>query len=182
MSDTKPSAEGADVGKFLREPPSDADEPSRPNKNRAGKSATQIPARTSFVTLAVVDMPVMTRFYRQFGWPEAKVNDENFVAFQTTGAVLGLFPAKNYEEEFGSPPAPGAFKGFVLAINLEDAARVDAAYETMKLFDGIRIMGEPKDLSFGGRGFEFLDPEGNAWEVVWAEDTSFDDRGALIFP
>ena len=136
----------------------------------------------SFVTLAVVDLPRMTRFYRQFGWPEAKVNDETFVAFQTSGAVLGLFPAKNYEEEFGSPPAPGTFKGFVLAINLEDAARVDAAYETMRLFDGIRIMGEPKDLSFGGRGFEFLDPEGNAWEVVWAEDTSFDERGGLIFP
>jgi uncharacterized glyoxalase superfamily protein PhnB len=43
-------------------------------------------------------------------------------------------------------------------------------------------MGEPKDLSFGGRSFEFLDPEGNAWEVVWAEETSFDERGGLIFP
>jgi uncharacterized glyoxalase superfamily protein PhnB len=52
----------------------------------------------------------------------------------------------------------------------------------MKRSDGIRIMAEPKDLSFGGRGFEFLDPEGNAWEVVWAEDTSFDERGRLIFP
>jgi uncharacterized glyoxalase superfamily protein PhnB len=74
------------------------------------------------------------------------------------------------------------FKGFVLAINLEDPARVDAAYATMKGFDGIRILGAPKDLSFGGRGFDFLDPEGNAWEVVWAEGTSFDERGGLIFP
>ena len=38
------------------------------------------------------------------------------------------------------------------------------------------------NLSFGGRGFSFLDPEGNAWEVVWPEGTSFDDRGGLIFP
>ena len=75
-----------------------------------------------------------------------------------------------------------SFKGFILAINLEDAARVNAAYETMKTFKDIRVMGEPKDLSFGGRGFEFVDPEGNAWEVVWAEDTSFDERGGLIFP
>ena len=141
-----------------------------------------VPARTSFVTLAVRDMPKMTRFYRQFGWPESKFSDENFVAFQTSGAVLGLFPATNYEEELGAPPAPGVFKGFVLAINLEDAARVDAAYETMKRFEGIRILGEPKDLSFGGHSFDFLDPEGNAWEVVWAEETSFDERGGLIFP
>jgi catechol 2,3-dioxygenase-like lactoylglutathione lyase family enzyme len=136
----------------------------------------------SFVTLAVRDMATMTRFYRQFGWPESKFSDKSFVAFQTNGAVLGLFPATNYQKEFGAPPAPGVFKGFVLAINLEDAARVDGAYETMRRFDGIRIMAEPKDLSFGGRGFEFLDPEGNAWEVVWAEDTSFDERGRLIFP
>jgi len=124
----------------------------------------------------------MTRFYRQFGWPESKFSDESFVGFQTSGAVLGLFAATNYEAEFGAPPALDAFKGFVLAMNLEDAERVDAAYAVMKRFEGLRVVGEPKDLSFGGRGFEFLDPEGNAWEVVWAEDTSFDERGGLIFP
>ena len=107
----------------------------------------RIPARMSFVTLAVRDMPAMARFYRQFGWPESKFSDESFIAFQTSGAVLGLFPAKNYEEEFGAPPAPGAFKGFVLAINLEDRARVDAAYETMKVFDDMRILGEPNAAS-----------------------------------
>ena len=143
--------------------------------------AERVPARTSFVTLAVRDMPRMTRFYRQFRWPESKFSDESFVAFQTAGAVLGLFPAVNYEEELG-PVVTSGFRGFVLAINLEDPARVDAAYETMKGFDGIRMLGEPKDLSFGGRGFDFLDPEGNAWEVVWAEGTSFDERGGLIFP
>jgi catechol 2,3-dioxygenase-like lactoylglutathione lyase family enzyme len=180
VSDQKPPAEGVNVGGFLREPPLES-EPS-PGASETEPRMGRVPARTSFVTLAVRDMAAMTRFYRQFGWPESKFSDESFVAFQTSGAVLGLFPAKNYEEEFGAPPAPGVFKGFVLAINLEDAARVDAAYRTMKLFDGIRILGEPKDLSFGGRGFEFLDPEGNAWEVVWAEDTSFDEHGALIFP
>ena len=97
-------------------------------------------------------------------------------------AVLGLFAATNYEAEFGAPPALDAFKGFVLAMNLEDAERVDAAYAVMKRFEGLRVVGEPKGLSFGGRGFEFLDPEGNAWEVVWAEDTSFDEHGGLIFP
>jgi hypothetical protein len=25
-------------------------------------------------------------------------------------------------------------------------------------------------------------PDGNAWEVTWAEGTSFDERGGLIFP
>lgn len=182
MSDPKPPAEGANVGGFLRDSPAEIEPAGDQNGRPRRESSGRVPARMSFVTLAVRDMSAMTHFYRQFRWPESKFSDESFVAFQTSGAVLGLFPAKNYEEGLGAPPAPGVFKGFVLAMNLEDAARVDAAYETMKLFDGIRILGKPKDLSFGGRGFEFLDPENNAWEVVWAEGTSFDDRGGLIFP
>ena len=179
MSDAKPPAEGVNVGGFLREPPPET-EPRQDSPQIERRE--RIPARTSFVTLAVRDMTKMTRFYRQFRWPESEHSDETFVAFQTSGAVLGLFPAVNYEKELGPVVAPGGFRGFVLAINLEDAARVDAAYETMMAFEGIRILGEPQDLSFGGRGFEFLDPEGNAWEVVWAEGTSFDERGGLIFP
>ena len=179
MSDPKSPAESADVGKFLREaaPEAEAVIPPEPSAPR-----DRVPARVSFVTLAVRDMAVMTRFYRQFRWPESKHSDENFVAFQTGGAVLGLFPAKNYEKELGAAASVDVFKGSVLAINLEEPARVDAAYETMRRFKAIRMLGEPENLSFGGRGFSFLDPEGNAWEVVWAEGTSFDDRGGLIFP
>ena len=139
MSDPKPPAEGVNVGGFLREPSPESEprQESPPIERRA-----RVPARTSFVTLAVRDMPTMARFYRQFGWPESKFSDESFVAFQTSGAVLGLFPATNYKE-FGAVVGPG-FKGFVLAINLEDAARVDAAYETIKGFDGIRSSVSPR--------------------------------------
>jgi catechol 2,3-dioxygenase-like lactoylglutathione lyase family enzyme len=139
------------------------------------------PARVSFVTLATRDFARMARFYRQFGWPESKDSDEEFIAFQTGGAILGLFPAKYYAK-LGDAPAPGSFKGFELAMNLEDAARVDAVHATLKTFQDIRLLGEPKDLSIGGRSFGFLDPEGNAWEVIWKSGTSFDERGGLIFP
>jgi uncharacterized protein len=166
-----PAPEGANVGHFLRGPNSAV-----PNDR------VDIPGRVSFVTLAVQDMPAMTRFYRQFGWPESQHSDESFVAFQTSGAVLGLFPAINYEKEFGPAVGQGGFRGFTLALNLEDAERVDAVYEAIRGFDGIRLLGTPKDLSFGGRAFSFLDPEGNAWEVIWTDGTSFDERGGLIFP
>ena len=140
-----------------------------------------VPARVSFVTLATRDFARMATFYRQFGWPESKDSEEEFIAFQTGGAILGLFPAKYYSA-LGEAPAPGAFKGFELAMNLEDAERVDAVYATLKTFEEIRLLGEPKDLSIGGRSFSFLDPEGNAWEVIWKSGTSFDTRGGLIFP
>lgn len=171
MSDPTPPAQGADVAKFLRGPDVASAHEHEP-----------VPARVSFVTLAVRDMPAMTRFYRQFRWPESAHSDEFFVAFQTGGAVLGLFPAENYEKELGPSVGTGGFRGFTLALNLEDADKVDAIYEAIRNFEGIRLLGTPKDLSFGGRAFSFLDPEGNVWEVVWAEGTSFDERGGLIFP
>jgi uncharacterized glyoxalase superfamily protein PhnB len=48
--------------------------------------------------------------------------------------------------------------------------------------EGARLIGPPEDLSFGGRGFNFVDAEGNLWDVIWADGTSFDERGGLIFP
>jgi catechol 2,3-dioxygenase-like lactoylglutathione lyase family enzyme len=142
----------------------------------------RIPARVSFVTLACRDVAAMKRFYDQFGWPPSEHNDESFAAYQCGGAVLGLFGAKNYEKAYGAPPAPGQFKGFVLAINCRDAAEVDRVYSELKEIDGVELMGEPVDLSFGGRGFDWRDPEGNVWEVTWAEGTSFNSEGGLIFP
>jgi len=141
-----------------------------------------VPARVSFVTLAVHDMPRMVAFYRQFGWPESATNSEHHVAFQTGGAVLGIYAAANYRESRGEAPPPGAFRGFTLAINLEDAAAVDAAHATLSSFEGVDLHGEPEDLFFGGRGFSFSDPEGNVWDVIWKSGTTFDARGGLIFP
>jgi uncharacterized glyoxalase superfamily protein PhnB len=96
--------------------------------------------------------------------------------------VLGLFGAHNYEKQYGPPPPPGAFRGFVLALNCRDAAEVDRVYAEIKALSGVTLHGAPSDLSFGGRGFEWSDPEGNVWEVTWAEGTSFDEREGLIFP
>lgn len=141
-----------------------------------------IPARVSFVTLACRDVAAMKRFYDQLGWPASKHNDETFAAYQCGGAVLGLYGASNYENTYGPPPTPGHFRGFVLAINCGDASEVDRIYGQLKTVKGAELMGEPQDLSFGGRGFEWRDPEGNVWEVTWAEGTSFGREGGLIFP
>ena len=142
----------------------------------------RIPARVSFVTLACRDVAAMKRFYDQFGWPASKQDDETFAAYQCGGAVLGLYGASNYEKTYGPPPAPGAFNGVVLAINCRDAAEVDRIYDELKKVDGVNLVSKPENLSFGGRGFEWRDPEGNVWEVTWAEGTSFNSEGGLIFP
>ena len=145
-------------------------------------AAVRVPARVSFVTLVCRDVARMKRFYDQLGWPPSQHNDDSFAAYQCGGAVLGLFGETNYLKTHGAAPAAGAFRGVVLAINCRDAAEVDETYASLSRIDGVRLLGAPKDLSFGGRGFDWTDPEGNAWEVVWAEGTSFDAREGLIFP
>ena len=181
MSDSRPPAEGVNVGGFLREAPLESDPSPDTRVEAAREFAPRVPARVSFVTLAVRDFARMAKFYRQFGWPESKDSNEDFVAFQTGGAILGLFPA-TYYASLGEAPAPGVFKGFEIAMNLDDAAQVDRVYAALKTFEGARLLSEPRDLSIGGRAFSFLDPEDNAWEVIWKSGTSFDERGGLIFP
>ena len=79
-------------------------------------------------------------------------------------------------------PAADAFRGVVLSINCRDSAEVDRIHEDLGRITGVRLHGKPVDLSFGGRAFEWSDPEGNVGEVIWAEGTSFDAREGLIFP
>jgi len=141
-----------------------------------------VPARVSFVTLCARDVPRLASFYRSLGWPESRHNAEDFAAFQCGGAVLGIYGAVNYEKRYGEPPPEGAFRGVILAINCKTAAEVDRIHRTLTGVDGATLSGPPEDLAFGGRGFEFRDPEGNVWEVTWAEGTSFDEREGLIFP
>ena len=141
-----------------------------------------VPARLSFVTLCARDVPRLAAFYRSLGWPESKHNAEDFAAFQCGGAVLGIFGAVNYEKRYGPPPAEGAFRGVVLSINCKTPEEVDKIHRTLAGVDGATLSGPPETLTFGGRGFEFSDPEGNVWEVTWAEGTSFDEREGLIFP
>ena len=144
--------------------------------------ALAIPARLSFVTLVCRDLAAMITFYDQFGWPKSKFSDDTFAAYQCGGAILGLFGEEHYMKTYGPPPVAGAFRGVMLSLNCRDAGEVDRIYGEMQKIRGLTLKSEPTNLSFGGRSFEWMDPEGNAWEVTWADETSFDEREALIFP
>ena len=139
-----------------------------------------IPARVSFITLAAKDYPSLRKFYQQFGWPESKHSDEGFCAFQTGGAILGLWPMSNYTAYGYEYPRDG-FKGFVLAINVETPEKVDEVIAAAKAA-GAKDVQDALDADWGGRSGMFTDPEGNVWEVAFAPGTSFDERGGLIFP
>jgi len=141
---------------------------------------SKVPARVSMVTLAARDFPTLRAFYQKFGWPESKHSDENYCAFQTGGAILSLWPMSNYEADGYQYPAEG-FKGFVLALNVETPEKVDEVLAAAKAAGALKIQ-DALDATWGGRTGGFEDPEGNVWEVTFAQGTSFDERGGLIFP
>ena len=140
----------------------------------------QLPARISLLTLACRDVERMAQLFRDLGWPETPGSDEYHRTFQcTNGVVIACYAAKHYEPAFG--PAADGFRGCTIAVNLESFAETQAVYETLRGIEGVELLGEPEEASWGG-GFSWRDPDGNIWDVVWAKGTSFDDRGGLLFP
>ena len=127
-----------------------------------------IPARMTVATLGARDVKTLRDFYAGFGWPML-VDSEDFVAFQTQGALVAIFAldqlaadacARTHSADIG-------FRGFTLAINVGSREEVDSTIEGIRARGG-RITKEPVDATlFEGRSSYFMDPEDNYWEVVY---------------
>ncbi len=113
-------------------------------------------------------MKKLRDFYADLGWP-LLVDSEDFVAFQTQGALLAIFAlqelATDAHAKANSPEA--GLRGFTLAINVESREKVDSTIAAIRACGG-RIIKEPVDATlFDGRSAYFADPEDNYWEVVY---------------
>jgi uncharacterized protein len=136
--------------------------------------------RIGLITLACRDVERMARLFRDLGWPETPESDEHHRTFQcTNGNVIGLYAAAHYEPHFG-PPADG-FRGIVLSVNVGSFEEVYAIHANLQGIAGVELLGEPTEAFWGG-GFSWRDPEGNDWDVAWAKDATFDERGGVFFP
>jgi catechol 2,3-dioxygenase-like lactoylglutathione lyase family enzyme len=142
-----------------------------------------VPARLSLVTLGARDVPRLRDFYESLGWVSPSPPGDEFARFELGGAVLALYRAELLAKEAGgtAPSPEGTFGGFTCAINVEREQMVDEALEAARAA-GARILAEPITREWGGRSAYFADPEGNAWEIAWLPGSSFDERGALIWP
>jgi uncharacterized glyoxalase superfamily protein PhnB len=139
-----------------------------------------VPPRIGLITLACRDVERLAAVLRALGWPEAPSSDPHHTVFQTTnGAPVALYAAENYERVFG--PIVQGFRGFTLCVNLASMDEVRDAYATLRDVPGVELLGEPAEASWGG-GFSWRDPEGNVWDVAWAQGSSFDEHGGLRFP
>jgi len=124
-------------------------------------------ARLNVVTLGARDLESLRGFYLRLGWALA-IDLDGFAAFETSGAVLTLFPLESLAADANVPAAPSAagMGGFSLAINVDEPEQVDETIEAVRHAGG-RITKEPADAQeFDGRTAYFADPEGNLWEVA----------------
>lgn len=140
---------------------------------------TTIPARLTIVTLGVRDFSAMKSFYDGLGY-RASVEMDTFAMYVLGGVGLGLFPVAELALEAGAAeaPDPGDWRGFSLALNLDERDQVDGVWGAW-VEAGATPVTSPEDRPWGGRTGYVADPEGNRWEIAWAPGAAFDERGAL---
>ena len=124
---------------------------------------TPIPPRLSVVTLGVADVERSTAFYRALGWQPSPASVPGEVTFfDTQGALLALWGRDALSADSGVRIA-GA--NAALAVNLESAASVDAAFARVDAAGG-QIVRAPHATDWGGYSGYFADPDGNLWEIA----------------
>jgi uncharacterized protein len=123
----------------------------------------------NLLTLGARDLPTLRDFYRALGWPTI-MDDGDFVAFELRGLVLALFPLANLARDGRTEPEPttGGIR-FTIGLMVDSAEEVDRLTEQMRAA-GARVTKEPVDAEFfSGRSTYLCDPEGNYFEIVWAD-------------
>ncbi|HET9728476.1 MAG TPA: VOC family protein [Acidimicrobiia bacterium] len=140
---------------------------------------SELPSRLSFVTLGTRDRERMREFYVALGFPIA-LDLDDFTAFHVGGVILALYPIEllGGEAAPGEPPSDG-WRGVTLGINVDRREDVDTAYAAA-IAAGARPITPPVDREYGPRSGYFADPEGNRWEVAYANGVEFDARGAVV--
>lgn len=128
-----------------------------------------VPAGLSFVTVGARDLAALRRFYVDgLGWTPWHDGDD-FLAFDLGGTKLGFYAIDALAREAGAePPAPGAWSGTSLACNAATRDGVDGLWQAW-VDAGATPVAEPADRPYGPRSGYVADPEGNRWEIAWAD-------------
>jgi uncharacterized protein len=123
----------------------------------------------NLITLGARDLPTLRKFYSALGWSQI-LDDGEFVAFELRGIVLALFPLAKLARDGNTRPDPGTGGiHFTIGLMVDSAEEVDQLTEQMRTA-GARVTKEPIDAEFfTGRSAYLCDPEGNYFEIAWAD-------------
>ncbi|HYF35413.1 MAG TPA: VOC family protein [Prosthecobacter sp.] len=138
--------------------------------------------RISLLTLGVSDLARSVRFYRDgLGFP-TKFEEGGPVAFFSNGGTrLALYPLEHLAEDIGAgvPAEFYPFCGITIAHNTRTKAEVAQVLAQAETAGG-KIVKPAQDLSWGGHGGYFTDPDGYHWEVAWNPFFPFAEDGSVI--
>jgi predicted lactoylglutathione lyase len=139
--------------------------------------------RLTVVTLGVRDFHASLKFYEELGFQrKVRATGDEVAFFDAGGVVLALWHWKLLAVDEVLPADPvSPYRGTSLAWNCRTAEDVDAAF-ARALAAGAKPLRQPGKTDYGGYRGYFADPDGHAWEVVWAPGFAFTEDGRLILP
>src|ERR1700739_2026517 len=121
------------------------------------------------ITLGAHDLPALRSFYRRLGWPQI-IDEDDFAAFELRGVVLALFPVVKLAHDGNTEPEHGTGGiRFSIGVMVDTPDEVDRLTDQMRQA-GARAPTQPIDAEFfPGRSASLCDPEGNYFEITWAQ-------------
>jgi len=120
----------------------------------------------TLITLGVKDLKRSIEFYEKgLGLPKKK-GPEGIAFFETSGALLSLYPREKLAEDITITAEGIGFQGFTLAHNVESPEAVDATLEEA-VAAGAKLVKPGQKVFWGGYSGYFADPDGFYWEVAW---------------
>lgn len=133
-----------------------------------GVMTDQLPL-ANLITLGARDFGALRDFYRRVGWPQV-MDDDEFAVFELRGILIAVFPLAKLARDGNTEPEPsrGGIR-FTIGVQVDRVEEVDRLTEHMRAA-GARVTKEPVDAEFfTGRSAYLCDPEGNYFEIVWAD-------------
>jgi uncharacterized protein len=123
----------------------------------------------NLITLGARDFEALRDFYRRVGWPQV-ADDGEYTVFELRGILLALFPLNSLARDghTAAEPSSGGIR-FSIGLQVDSAEEVDRLTDQMRRA-GARVTKAPVDAEFfTGRSAYVCDPEGNYFEIVWAD-------------
>jgi catechol 2,3-dioxygenase-like lactoylglutathione lyase family enzyme len=114
--------------------------------------------------LLVRDLAASIAFYHDRLGFELLHRAEGFADFTGAGHTLALWERAHISRHTGVPVDPNATTSVLIAVRLEDAAQLDAAYAEL-LANGVAFVRPPADYPWNARCAYFNGPDGEVWEL-----------------
>ena len=123
------------------------------------------------VVLIVSDLERSLTFYRDVIGFKVKLEEEGYYEFAMDGIPFSIMDLSEAIKLFGEKYVGGKGAGHRLELAAE-VHDVDVVYENLKS-KGVEFIRLPADQPWGQRTADFVDPDGNIWEIyVWLQQPS----------